>query len=113
MARRTDPAILTITAPDYTFLVEKLMAQAILSVSMDESLKKNFASLCNEFGMNTTTAITVFAEAVVQQRKLPFEIGIAQDPFWSESNQKHLRKAVADINAGKYTVHDLIEDDDD
>jgi DNA-damage-inducible protein J len=89
------------------------MAQAILSVRMDENLKKTFDSLCNEFGMNTTTAITVFAKAVVQQRKIPFEIGIPEDPFWSESNQKHLRKAVADINAGKYTVHDLIEAGDD
>jgi DNA-damage-inducible protein J len=94
------------------------MAQAILSVRMDENLKKTFDSLCNEFGMNTTTAITVFAKAVVQQRKIPFEIGIPEDMeklslFWSESNQKHLRKAVADINAGKYTVHDLIGADDD
>jgi DNA-damage-inducible protein J len=38
--------------------VEDPMAQEILSVSMDEDLKKNFDSLCNEFGMNTTTAIT-------------------------------------------------------
>jgi DNA-damage-inducible protein J len=94
------------------------MAQAILSINIDENLKKNFDSLCNEFGMNTTTAITVFAKAVVQQRKIPFEIGVPEDPqkqslFWSESNQKHLRKSVADINAGKYTVHDLIEADDD
>jgi DNA-damage-inducible protein J len=88
------------------------MAQAILSVRMDENLKKNFDSLCNEFGMNTTTAITVFAKAVVQHRKIPFEIGSTKDPFWSESNQKHLQKAIADIDAGKYTVHELIEADD-
>jgi DNA-damage-inducible protein J len=76
---------------------------------MDENLKKQFDTLCNEFGMNTTTAITVFAKTVVRERKIPFEIGSPEDPFWSETNQAHLRKALADIDAGKYTTHELIE----
>lgn len=50
------------------------MAQATFSVRMDENLKDQFDRLCNEFGMNMTTAINVFARAVVRQRKIPFEI---------------------------------------
>lgn len=50
------------------------MGQAKFSVRMDESLKKQFDALCREFGMNTTTAINVFARAVVRERKIPFEI---------------------------------------
>lgn len=50
------------------------MAQATFSVRMDESLKKQFDSLCQEFGMNASTAINVFARAVVRQRRIPFEI---------------------------------------
>ena len=50
------------------------MAQATFSVRMDETLKKQFDGLCQEFGMNTTTAINIFARAVVRQRKIPFEI---------------------------------------
>lgn len=50
------------------------MAQATFSVRMDETLKKQFDMLCQEFGMNTTTAINVFARAVVRQRRIPFEI---------------------------------------
>ncbi len=50
------------------------MAQATFSVRMDEALKKQFDGLCQEFGMNTTTAINVFARAVVRQRRIPFEI---------------------------------------
>ena len=30
--------------------------------------------LCSEFGMNATTAVNVFARAVVRERKIPFEI---------------------------------------
>lgn len=50
------------------------MAQATFSVRMDETLKKQFDSLCQDFGMNATTAINVFARAVVRQRRIPFEI---------------------------------------
>lgn len=52
----------------------KTMAQATFSIRMEESLKKKFDSLCNEFGMNATTAINIFAKAVVRERKIPFEI---------------------------------------
>lgn len=50
------------------------MAQATFSIRMDETLKEQFDLLCNEFGMNMTTAINVFARTVVRQRKIPFEI---------------------------------------
>ena len=50
------------------------MAQATFSVRMDEDLKDRFDLLCNEFGMNMTTAINIFARAVVRQRRIPFDI---------------------------------------
>lgn len=50
------------------------MAQATFSIRMDENLKRQFDSLCTEFGMNSTTAFNVFARAVVRERKIPFEI---------------------------------------
>ena len=50
------------------------MAQATFSVRMDESLKKQFDGLCQDFGMNASVAINVFARAVVRERKIPFEI---------------------------------------
>ena len=50
------------------------MAQATFSVRMDESLKKQFDGLCQDFGMNASVAINVFARAVVRERRIPFEI---------------------------------------
>jgi DNA-damage-inducible protein J len=84
------------------------MGQTILSVRMDEKLKKQFDTLCNEFGMNTTTAITVFAKTVVRERKIPFEITAQEDPFYSATNQAHLKQVIADIKAGKHTPHELM-----
>ena len=50
------------------------MAQATFSVRMDEKLKKQFDGLCQDFGMNASTAINIFARAVVRERRIPFEI---------------------------------------
>lgn len=50
------------------------MAQATFSVRMDEALKKQFDTLCSDFGMTASTAINVFARAVVRERRIPFEI---------------------------------------
>ena len=35
------------------------------------------------------------------------------DPFFSESNMAHVRKSVQELRAGKGTVHELIEVDDE
>ena len=50
------------------------MPQATFSVHMDEDLKKQFDMICKELGMNTSTAINIFAREVVYQRRIPFEI---------------------------------------
>ncbi len=50
------------------------MAQTTFRVRMDETLKKQFDTLCPDFGMTASTAINVFARAVVRERKIPFEI---------------------------------------
>lgn len=54
------------------------MAQATFSVRMDENLKRQFDTLCADFGMSASTAFTVFAKAVVRERKIPFEIASSQ-----------------------------------
>lgn len=87
------------------------MATTSVTIRMDENLKKQVETLFDEMGLNMTTAITMFAKAVVRQNKIPFEIAV--DPFYSETNQAHLRRAIADLEAGKGQVHELIEADDE
>lgn len=87
------------------------MATTSITIRMDETLKKQVETLFDEMGLNMTTAITIFAKAVVRQHKIPFEI--AADPFYSEVNQAHLRKAIEDLESGKGQFHDLIEAEDE
>lgn len=60
------------------------MAQATFSVRMDEGLKQQFDALCSQFGMNASTAINIFARAVVYQRRIPFEIAAPENEITRE-----------------------------
>lgn len=87
------------------------MATTSITIRMDENLKKQAELLFEDMGLNMTTAITMFTKAVVRQNKIPFEI--VADPFYSAENQKHLQKAIADLEAGKGEMHELIEVEDE
>lgn len=84
------------------------MATTSITVRIDEDLKKQVETLFNDMGLNMTTAFTIFAKAVVHQNKIPFEI--AADPFYSASNQIHLKKAIEDLNAGKNIVKKTMDE---
>jgi len=87
------------------------MAQATLSIRMDPKLKEQFHSLCDEFGMSISTAVTLFAKATLRENKIPF--AVARDPFYSDLNQARLQRAIDNLNAGRGTEHELIEVEDD
>ena len=88
------------------------MAQANLSVRIDEKDKKSFEMFCNDTGMNVSVAINMFIKAVLREHKLPFEI--KTDPFYSESNIKYLEKVVEEIKEGKanFEEHELVDNEE-
>ena len=88
------------------------MAQAVnVNFRMDADLKKSMEEVCNDIGINLTTAFTIFAKKVSREKRIPFEL--SADPFYSESNVKYLEKVISDIDEGraKLVEHDLIEVD--
>ena len=55
------------------------MSQVSMTVRMDSQLKRNFDALCSQFGMSANAAMNIFANAVVRQRRIPFEIKAPQE----------------------------------
>jgi DNA-damage-inducible protein J len=86
------------------------MVQAMVNFRLDENIKKNMEQACKEMGMSMTTAFTIFATKVGEEKRMPFEI--AADPFYSESNMNYLRRVISDIETGNavLTEHELIEE---
>ena len=80
------------------------MAQTVnVNFRMDADLKRS---------MTMTTAFTIFAKKVSREKRIPFEVSV--DPFYSESNMRHLEQIAQDVAAGRahFAEHELIEADD-
>ena len=88
------------------------MAQAMVNFRMDAELKRAMEETCRQMGLTLTSAFTMFATKVTQDRRIPFEITAEPDPFYSDENMARLRAAIADAKAGRnMTKHELIEVD--
>ncbi|MBD5142942.1 MAG: type II toxin-antitoxin system RelB/DinJ family antitoxin [Ruminococcus sp.] len=89
------------------------MAQTTISARIDENDKVAFDRFCDDVGLSTSAAISIFVKAVLRERRIPFEITQSSDPFYSISNQEHLMKSIRELREGKGTAHELIEVDDE
>lgn len=85
------------------------MAQTLVNFRMDVAMKAELEELCQELGMNMTTAFTIFAKKMIRERRIPFDVSV--DPFYSKSNMEHLKMGIEALNAGKGVEHDIIEAD--
>ena len=83
------------------------MAETInVTIRLDREIKEKAEKLFDDFGMNMSTAFNVFVRQTLRQGKIPFEI---YDPFYSEKNQARLDRSIANAEAGRVAVHELLE----
>ncbi|SDB95770.1 DNA-damage-inducible protein J [Succiniclasticum ruminis] len=82
-----------------------------VNFKLDSDVKKKMESACADMGLSMSAAFTIFAKKVGRERRIPFEI--SADPFYSESNIRHLEAILQDITNGKahFAEHELIEVD--
>lgn len=78
-----------------------------ISVRMDDNLKKDFDSICNELGLSMTTAVTLLAKKMTREKRLPFEVSL--DPFYSASNMAALNVSIDEMRQGKTVTKTLDE----
>lgn len=85
------------------------MAQ--ISLRIDDDVKRGAEKTLNDIGLSMSTAINIFLRKVARERRIPFEL--SADPFYSESNIRHLESIMQDVRDGKahFSEHDLIEAD--
>ena len=49
-----------------------------ITVRTDKNTKVKFAMLCDELGLNSSTAINIFMRKVINERGIPFEISYSK-----------------------------------
>lgn len=83
------------------------MSMKLVNIRMDEDLKKEMEIVCNDLGINITTAFTIFAKKLTREKRIPFSVSI--DPFYSTENIKALQESVSQVNDGKVITKTLEE----
>ena len=83
------------------------MAQTIVSVRMDDALKKDFDQICGELGLSMTTAITMLAKKMTREKRLPFDVSI--DPFYSPANMAALGESISQMQRGAVVTRTIQE----
>jgi len=83
------------------------MSQSLVSIRMDDQLKREFDAVCNELGMSMTTAFTIFAKKMSREKRIPFEVSV--DPFYSPSNRAALQESIRQLQEGKVVTKTLEE----
>ena len=81
----------------------------MVSLCLDDDMKKQLDELCNEMGMNLTPFFTIYAKKALRDRCIPFDITAPLDPFYSDSNITQLKKANQQIKNGQVVVKTIEE----
>lgn len=83
-----------------------------ITVRVDEDVKKQFDTFCENVGMNLTTAMNMFMRAVIRTRQLPFTVTDVVVNSDSVQNAKDAIKTMQSISATNGTDNLTMDDID-
>ena len=78
-----------------------------LNIGIDKELKEQAEVFFNELGLNMSSAFNIFVRQSLRQGKIPFELSIVSDPFYSSTNMAVLRQSIQEANDGKFITKTL------
>ena len=82
------------------------MATTTFSIRLDEDVKKQLDEFCAKIGISTNAVFSLFANKVVMERRIPFEIAETQSHHQWILNQLKEREARADAPDTTWYSHD-------
>ena len=83
------------------------MSMKLINIRIDENLKKEMEIVCNDLGINITTAFTIFAKKLTREKRIPFSVSI--DPFYSAENISALQNSINEVKEGKIIMKSIEE----
>lgn len=85
------------------------MAQAKVNFtfSMDKATRDSFSVLCDTLGLSMSSAANALIKQAVRDQRL--ELSAVDENGFTAAESLELQRRFANIDAGNYVVHDLIE----
>ena len=78
------------------------MALATINIRIDEKDKKEFNEICNELGMNMTTAFNMFVKSMIRSGGLPFEATLKRPNLETLMALEEAKRITKDPNVKSY-----------
>ena len=63
----------------------------------------------NELGLTMSSAFNIFVRQSLRQGRIPFELSLVADPFYSTTNMAALRQSLQEAGEGKFVTKTLDE----
>jgi len=67
-----------------------------ISIPIDDEMKHQLDTLCDELGMNITTFFMVYVKKALSERRIPFVVAPV-NPFYTDKNIEQIKKAAQQI----------------
>lgn len=84
------------------------MSQTVqINLRVDDEVKRNAEMVCSELGLSLSTAINIYLKKLSRERRIPFELSLDADPFYSPQNLARLRHSIAQMEASGGTIHEV------
>ncbi len=84
------------------------MSKTTYAFKLDDNLKFDLESVCDELGITLPIFFTMAAKKLVRERKIEFDLSESNDYFYSEENIARLLKAKEQIEKTGGTVHEVL-----
>lgn len=80
-----------------------------VTVRLDDNDKQALEEMCSEMGMSISTFFVIYAKKALRERRIPFEINVPVDPFYSDGNMQALQASERQYREGKVVTKTLEE----
>lgn len=76
-----------------------------INIRVDETVKAQTEEICKSLGMNITTAVNVFFNAMIREKGIPFDLKL-KDEF-SEKENEEIYQVLKARESQEYKLEDL------
>ncbi len=80
-----------------------------LNIRIDKELKEQAEAFFNELGLNMSSAFIIFVRQSLREGRIPFELSVVADPFYSQANMAVLRQSAQEANEANFVTKTLDE----
>ena len=83
----------------------------MLTINMDDDVKKEFQEVVSGLGLNATSAVNIFARAVIREKGIPFPITLRtkEEQAWNDYLGGVIERSCADLCNGDVMTEEELE----